>query len=140
MIQRCHNPNDKCHKDYGARGIVVCDRWRASFAAFFEDMGPRPEGVSKGGRALYSIERKDNAAGYGPVNCVWATQKEQAKNRRPYTGVRIGRPGKLGAIALAAAELGVTKSAIRYRLQQGLTLEQAIAKPKDKRGRPRKAA
>lgn len=73
MKGRCNNPKNKDYKNYGARGIQVCARW-ASFTAFLEDMGEKPEG--------HLLDRKDNDGNYTFENCRWATPEESQYNRR----------------------------------------------------------
>lgn len=73
--RRCYNHNTIRYKDYGGRGITMCDEWRDSFRNFINDMGPCPDENS-------SIDRIDVNKGYVPTNCRWATMKTQGVNRR----------------------------------------------------------
>jgi hypothetical protein len=77
MLARCRNLNDK---DYGGRGITVCDRWLV-FENFFEDMGERPEGMS--------LDRIDPNGNYEPSNCKWSTATEQSRNQRDHLLARV---------------------------------------------------
>ena len=84
MFQRCTNPKDKRFKNYGGRGITVCDRWK-KFVNFYEDMGDRPKGLT--------IDRVNNNGNYEKSNCRWATLIEQANNKCLYKNNKTGIAG-----------------------------------------------
>lgn len=81
MIKRCENPNHVAYKNYGGRGISVCERWRygeagkTGFECFLEDMGTRPS-------PDLTVDRENNDGNYEPGNCRWATWSQQVRNRR----------------------------------------------------------
>jgi hypothetical protein len=90
MKQRCTDPHYTRYKDWGGRGVTVCERWLHSFANFFADMGVRPKGKT--------LDRYPNSNGnYEPRNCRWATPKQQAVTRRtPSQLNRVGTSGFRG--------------------------------------------
>lgn len=120
IIHRCENPHYAGYANYGGRGIVMCERWRKSFEAFYADMGPRP---SKG----HSIDRIDNDGNYEPGNCRWATRAEQARNKR---GVHLLTfNGKTMPLSDWAAEIGMRPQALTHRIVRGWTVEKALTTP-----------
>jgi hypothetical protein len=78
MKQRCFNPKEKNYKNYGGRGITVCDEWKSDFQAFYDYVSKLPNFNKRG----YSLDRINNDGNYEPNNVRWATQKEQINNSR----------------------------------------------------------
>lgn len=118
MHQRCKNPSVLAYPNYGGRGIEVCARW-GRFETFLEDMGECPPGLT--------LERKDNAKGYTPANCVWASWEDQANNRRSST--QITHLGKTQTVSQWAAELGLPRGMLYDRLSAGWLPEAALTTP-----------
>ncbi len=103
MKNRCYNTGREEYQRYGAKGVTVCDRWH-KFENFLADMGECPNGLT--------LERVNNARGYEPGNCRWATVKEQ--NNNSSRNVRFaGR-----TLASWAKELGMTSTAVAYRIKK----------------------
>lgn len=113
MVDRCHNPDNRHFKNYGARGITVCERWR-SFDHFFKDMGQRPS-------PKLTLERDDNNGPYSPENCRWATRKEQINNRRN-TRI-IDTPWGPMSVSEAAARVGLSINLFGARVVKGWSTE-----------------
>lgn len=120
MVNRCHLPTATSYKDYGARGIVVCDRWRRSFDAFFDDMGWPPTPGAQ-------IDRIDNSGPYSPDNCRWvdqATNKQRTRSTRLITA-----NGETKHLAAWARSLGCNPAAIIARIKAGMSEEEAVTMP-----------
>ena len=82
LKQRCNNPNNRGYKNYGGRGIKVCDEWSKSFKAFYDYVSALPHFGEEG----RSLDRIDNEGDYEPGNVRWATRKEQNFNKRTNKG------------------------------------------------------
>lgn len=124
MLGRTGNPKNKDYKHYGARGITVCDMWKDSFEAFLMSMGSAPG-------PGYTIERKEVNGNYEPGNCVWATRKEQSRNRT--SNVQATLNGKTQTVSEWIEELGIENPNYIYkRLSRNpdMSPEEAITKPR----------
>jgi hypothetical protein len=110
IIQRCTNKRNAAFKNYGGRGITVCDRWMTSFENFIADMGLKPS-------QTHSIDRINNDVGYSPENCRWATDREQIANRRITKRYQFN--GNLLTINEISEIIGVKPGTIKQRLVYG---------------------
>lgn len=113
MRKRCGDPADKSYKNYGGRGIFVCDRWKKSFEQFLADMGRRPG-------PEYSIERVNNNGPYSPENCRWATRKEQGINKR--NNIHVVHNGTTKPLVAVAEETGICAATLYTRYYAGRPL------------------
>ena len=123
MKTRCYNENRDAYKNYGGRGIRVCDRWldpENGFLNFLEDMGERPY-------TDLSIDRIDVNGNYCPENCRWATLTEQSRNKR--TNRNYTAFGKTQCLLDWAAEYCISYSTLRCRLAKGMPIEDALTVP-----------
>ena len=118
MVQRCTCTSATNYKDYGGRGISVCERW-STFEHFRDDM---LSSWFVGG----TLERKDNGGNYTPDNCRWATKKEQARNRRTTNWVEVF--GETISLAEAVERYGVVGyGTVRQRIyRDGWGAEDAL--------------
>jgi hypothetical protein len=119
MRSRCLDPNNSSWKQYGGRGISVCDSWVNDFDAFVFDMGEAPEGLS--------LDRIDVNGDYEKNNCRWATSKEQANNRT--SNKTIDHGGKILTYAQWADCLGIGRDTLHRRLNvYKMPVEKALTK------------
>ena len=127
MKTRCYNENNPKYKNYGGRGIEVCDEW-LDFKNFHE------WAISHGFEKGLSLERIDNDKGYCPENCRWATMLEQAKNKR--TNIMITYNGITDTLQGWTKRLGFRKNTLRVRIVQlGWGVEKAFNTPIYKQGK-----
>ena len=121
IISRCYNVNNARYADYGGRGINVCVKWRNNAEQFADDMGnpPYPEAT---------IERINTNGPYSPENCIWATPKQQARNRRNNRYVMLNGTERL--LVEVCEEYDVNYGLVKIRLDRGWTLFDALTLPK----------
>jgi len=117
MKSRCLNKNIQGYKNWGGRGITVCDRWLNSFENFFEDMGKRPIGMS--------IDRIDNNGNYCKENCRWATRKEQMRNMR--INKMLTYKGETKCLAEWSEKLDINYHTLSSRIRYGWSVDKILS-------------
>lgn len=118
MKKRCYNENCKRYKDYGGRGIKVCDEWLIGFDNFAE------WALSNGYTENLTLDRKDNDKGYSPDNCQWVTNKENCNNTR--RNLNIEYMGETKTLAEWCRELNLNYYTVQKRLKKGWSVERAF--------------
>lgn len=120
MLTRCTNPKSDHWHSYGGRGVVVCERWLESFENFLADMGECPSELT--------LDRKEVDGNYEAGNCRWATDDEQANNKRTSHFVEFN--GECLTVSQWAARLNIKVNTLYSRLKkQGWSIEKTLTTP-----------
>lgn len=125
MKDRCSNHKSNNYKNYGMRGIKVCDEWKNDYSTFKQ--WALENGYDEKGGKNCSIERIDVNGNYCPENCKWATAKEQMNNTRRNTVIEYN--GKQMTLAQWADYLGMNYSSFMSRWSRGWTMEKIANTP-----------
>lgn len=134
MKKRCYYNKHNVFKDYGARGIKLCDEWNDRTIIRISGIGYtkgflafKKWALKNGYSENLTIDRIDVNGNYEPENCRWVTKREQANNRR--SNKYITYKGKTQSMADWCRELGLDYSTIKYRFRRKWTTEQAFETP-----------
>ena len=123
MVQRCTNENITHYERYGARGILVCQRW-LTFENFVEDMGIPADDMT--------IDRIDNDGNYEPGNCRWVSHRDNQRNKS--TNRYLTVDGVRRCVMEWSEVTGIHHATISYRLHSGWSERDAIyTQPRSKR-------
>ena len=132
MKDRCYNPNDKRYKNYGRRGIKVCDEWLNSFENFYN------WAINNGYQEGLTIDRIDVDGNYEPSNCRWVTTKEQQFNKR--NNKRFFHDGKNLTLPEWSEILHISLDTLVSRIYtRGWNVERALTEPVHTQSRNKKA-
>jgi hypothetical protein len=125
MKSRCLNPNNKMFKNYGGRGIFVCDEWKDSFAIFYEHVIHLPDY----GKTGHTLDRINNDGPYAPGNVRWATPQRQNRNTR--ITLIFTYQDRTQSLADWADEINIPLGTLHSRLNYGWSIEQTLGTPLD---------
>lgn len=118
MKQRCFNPNNSSYKNYGGRGIIVCDEWKNNFTSFYE------WSILNGYKKGLTIDRIDNNSNYCPENCRWTDRTTQANNSRWNKHIIIN--GKDDTLANWLRHYNLTYDKYYKRIKKGFSEHEAL--------------
>ena len=119
MKSRCTNENNAAYKDYGGRGITVCDEWMHNYDAF------KSWAIGNGYSDNLTIDRIDNDKSYSPSNCRWVDGVAQANNRRSNRLLTLN--GETHNVTEWASILGVSPKTIFNRIYTGYSVDDALS-------------
>lgn len=119
-MKRCLNPNSTFYKDYGGRGIRICETWM-NYLGFYQ------WAMDNGYETRLTIEREDVDGGYGPDNCCWASRAQQSRNKR--SNHQLTFRGETRILAEWAEIVGISPSILSTRLRRGWSVERALNQP-----------
>ena len=111
MKARCYNKNEPRYKDYGGRGISICDEWLESFDIFAD------WALENGYSDNLTIDRIDVNGNYEPNNCRWITLREQTMNKR--TTVWVVYRGERVKLKELCDSKGLNYNTIHHRIKRG---------------------
>lgn len=121
MKRRCYNKNRKAYKNYGGRGIIICDEWKNNFMSFYN------WAIENGYDDKLTIDRIDNNGNYEPNNCRWATLKQQANNTSHNHVVEY--KGKKYTLSELAKEYDLNYVLVKSRIRNNWDIEKIIKTP-----------
>lgn len=131
MLSRCYKANDVGYKNYGARGIAVCEEWRIDRRKFFA------WSFDNGYESHLQIDRIDNDEGYSPDNCRWVSRVENANNRRNNRWIEW--QGRRQTVSQWAREIGIREKDIHARMGRGWSVGEILTIPMLKPGQRRRS-
>lgn len=117
---RCYNVNNKAYKNYGGRGVVVCNEWRDDFMSFYF------WAISSGYKKGFQIDKDVKGDGllYSANTCTWVTPKVNSNNRR--TNVYIQYNNESRTISQWADKVGIPMKILHQRISRGWSIEKSL--------------